>query len=130
MVTVYAENWHATCETVNVFVFIRTIWLSNAGGETERTHCNTTVNIHTHCGNRMIISQEMIGERFMVQYEALQFVYRFSFYISILSNTLNRFCNAIKLLLYYFYISQNCLEKLDLYLPMSCLIACKSFIAI
>lgn len=104
-ITVYSQNWHATCETVNVFVFIRTIWLSNAGGETHRTHCNTTVNIHTHCGNWMIISQEMIGERFMIYCEALQFVLRFSFYISILLNTFNQFCDAIKLLYYYYYIS-------------------------
>lgn len=47
------------------------------GGETHSTHCNTTVNIHTHCGNRMIISQEMIGERFMIYCEALQFALGF-----------------------------------------------------
>lgn len=70
-ITVYSQNWHATCETVNVFVFICTIWLSNAGGETHRKHCNTTVNIHTHCCNRMIISQETIGERRMIYCEAI-----------------------------------------------------------
>ena len=77
MKTVYSQNWHATCETVNVFVFICTIWLSNAGGETHSTHCNATVNIHTHCGNRMIISQEMIGERFMIYCKASEFVLGF-----------------------------------------------------
>lgn len=33
MITVYSQNWHATCETVNVFVFICTIWLSKTLGE-------------------------------------------------------------------------------------------------
>lgn len=31
VITVYPLNWHATCETVNVFFFMHTIWLSNDG---------------------------------------------------------------------------------------------------
>lgn len=129
MITVYSQNWHAACETVNVFFFIRTIWLSNAGEKTHRTHCNTTVNIHTHCGNRMIISQEITGERFMIYCETLQPVQRFPFYISILLNTFYQFCNAIKLPFPIIIISLK-FGKFDLCIQMSCLIDYKSFIAI
>lgn len=60
------------------FVSIGTIWLSKTqreGRGTHRTSCDTTVNIHTRCGDG-IISQETTAERFMIYCAASQFVPR------------------------------------------------------
>lgn len=51
--------------------------IAEGGEKPANTQCNATLNIHTHCGNRMIISQGMIGERRVIYCE--QFVLRFSF---------------------------------------------------
>lgn len=110
------------------FVSIGTIWLSNAEGRgTHRTHCNTTVNIHTRCGDG-IISQEMTAERFMIYCVALQFVLRVPFTTSTLSNAFHRFCNSPpqknpSSIIIIIITSLQSACKFDLYLQMSCLAA-------
>lgn len=78
MIAVCSQNWHATCEALHVFVFIGTIWLSNAEG---RNPPNTLPRHSKYAHTLWQRDDNLTGDGwFLIYREASQFVLAF-FYL-------------------------------------------------
>lgn len=105
LITVYSQNWHATWETVNVFVFIGTIWLSNA----EESNPPYALQHHSkYSHTHVVVTGRQSHRRWLVS--DLWFTVRpcslfsgLSLCISALINIFNQFLNTIRLYCYYCY---------------------------